>query len=90
VLFRLASAGADLTAAARSDGSTALHMAVVCNRLDVIEALLEAGAPLEATARSDTTALHCAAMQGQTQTLRYLLDKGASLNAKTVDGGEML
>eukprot|EP01046_Picozoa_sp_COSAG06_P067999 COSAG06_NODE_17877_length_916_cov_1.385557_2_plen_53_part_01 len=53
-------------------------MAVVCNRLDVIEALLEAGAPLEATARSDTTALHCAAMQGHTQTLRYLLDKGAS------------
>lgn len=85
-MLRLARSHADLTAAARSDGSTALHMAVLCQRIDVIEALLDAGAPLEAKARSDTTALHCAAMQGHTQTLRYLLDKHASLNARTVDG----
>lgn len=61
-------------------------MAVLCQRIDVIEALLDAGAPLEAKARNDTTALHCAAMQGHTQTLRYLLDKHASLNARTADG----
>ena len=85
-VLRLARSDADLTAAARSDGSTALHMAVLCQRIDVIEALLDAGAPLEAKARNDTTALHCAAMQGHTQTLRYLLDKHASLNARTADG----
>ena len=94
-----ASARGDLTAvraligkktdvnAARIDGMTALHAAVHADRLDIVDALLRAGAKPAAVDRYGVTPLYLAAVNGNADVIRRLLDAGVDANA--VDpGGE--
>lgn len=69
--------GVDI-AAANGDGLTALHFAVRHNREDVVRALIQAGAPLDATDKWGATPLHEAAEQGRVAIARRLLVAGAN------------
>ena len=94
-----ASARGDLTAvraligkkvdvnAPRIDGMTALHAAVHADRLDIVDALLRAGAKATAVDRYGVTPLYLAAVNGNVDVIRRLLDAGVDPNV--VDpGGE--
>ena len=73
--------------AARIDGTTALHVAVNADRLDIVDALLRAGAKAAAADRYGVTPLYLASLNGNADMIRRLLDAGVEPNA--VDpGGE--
>src|SRR5262245_41049982 len=72
---------------ARVDGMTALHAAVHADRLDIVEALLRAGAKAAAADRYGVTPLYLAAVNGNAEMIRRLIDAGVDPNV--VDpGGE--
>jgi ankyrin repeat protein len=73
--------------AARVDGTTALHAAVHADRLDIVEALLRAGAQAAAGDRYGVTPLYLAAVNGNAEMIRRLLDAGVDPNAAD-PGGE--
>eukprot|EP00439_Symbiodinium_sp_Y106_P055733 s6843_g7.t1 len=56
-----------------------LAAAVVQNKKDDLQKLLDAGAPLEAISGKGRTALACAAVADDEESARLLLDKGAQL-----------
>ncbi|CAE7826341.1 Tanc1 [Symbiodinium sp. CCMP2592] len=58
-----------------------LAAAVVQNKKDDLQKLLDAGAPLEAISGKGRTALACAAVADDEESARLLLDKGAQLEA---------
>ena len=62
-----------------------LHFAVYNGNIGVVKALLDAGAPIEATDNAGQTALHIAAYNGKDceQILETLIKRGA--NVKAVD-----
>jgi ankyrin repeat protein len=63
--------------------STPLHMAAHRGQVEVVEALLAAGADVRAREGcSGTTALHWAAEGGRTRVVELLLDAGAQLEAR--------
>jgi ankyrin repeat protein len=73
--------------AARIDGTTALHMAVNADRLDIADVLLRAGARASAADRYGVTPLYLASLNGNADMIRRLLDAG--VDANSVDpGGE--
>ena len=55
-------------------------------RAEKVQALLEAGADVNAKTDDGSTALMMAAFGGQTETAQVLLDAGADVNAKNNDG----
>jgi hypothetical protein len=59
---------------------TALHLAAIKGDEKFVRGLLEAGADMEATDRSNYTPLHIAAFYGKKQVLEDLLDAGANIN----------
>ena len=73
--------------AARVDGMTALHAAVHADRLDIVDALLRAGAKAAAADRYGITPLYLACVNGNADMVRRLLDSGADPNAAD-PGGE--
>ncbi len=81
---------ADRFLARQSDGagSTALMHAAYAGTLDMMQALLDAGADVNAGNDRKATALHWAV--ADTVKLKLLLSKGADLNAKTVEGRTVL
>jgi ankyrin repeat protein/mono/diheme cytochrome c family protein len=76
----------DRTLAQSVDGSgtTALMHSAYCGSVELMEALLEAGADVNARNRRNATALHWAI--SDPAKMKRLLMKGADVNAKSVDG----
>jgi len=68
----------DLTEARDRLEKTPLHTAVSYKRMDAIEALLDAGANLDAADVTGMTPLHVAAMLGRREELQRLLDAGGA------------
>ena len=77
-------AGAD--ADAERDGVTALMAAAAAGHANVVSALVQAGAGVEATGEAGMTALMKAAEDCQTKVVRILLRAGADAQAKDVHG----
>ena len=68
-----------------------LHIAAGKGDTAVVEALLEAGADVEAKDSHGWTALHIAAMEGHSAVVKVLLEAGADVNAKdNTDGTALL
>lgn len=71
----------------QGDGTTQLHDAAESGALDRVEALIAAGADLDATTRIGAyTPLHLAAAAGQASTARALIAAGADVEAATETG----
>ena len=73
---------------ALGDGLTALHQAAAYGRADVAEALIAAGADLEAATRIGSyTPLHLAARGAHAAVVRHLVAAGANVEAVTSTSG---
>ena len=78
------------------DGYPAMHFAVGMDNLDIVKALLNAGANIEILNTSEETGsvnetpLHCAAWWGREEIVRFLIDAGANLDAKDEHGSTPL
>jgi ankyrin repeat protein len=71
---------------AREAGLSPLHLAVRTGRLEVVEAVLEAGAEVgAAVAETGATALHLAALQGDQAMVQLLVARGAEVKARAGD-----
>ncbi|WP_163373120.1 ankyrin repeat domain-containing protein [Endozoicomonas acroporae] len=72
------------------DGYTPLHFAAENNSVRCLEALLGAGANINATDSKGLTALHFAAQNGYAESVKKLLDWSSRLNIKNNDGNTAL
>lgn len=75
-------------AAFSADGFTALHFAAFFAKLEAARTLLDAGAPVDVSARNATRVqpLHSAAAGRQTEICRLLLAAGADVSARHAGG----
>ncbi|KAJ6784458.1 hypothetical protein PWT90_02875 [Aphanocladium album] len=74
-----------------NNGCSVMHCAVEYGNMEVIKALLANGADINsAIDRQGLTALHRAAGDGRLDLVKYLLDAGANLEAKTINGENVL
>jgi ankyrin repeat protein len=76
--------------AVATDGTTALHWASRGDALDVMRALVAAGAPASAADRFGITPLALAAQNGSVAATKLLLDAGANPNAASGEGETVL
>ena len=67
-------------------GETPLHVAATRGDVEMIAALLDAGADIQVPGEYRYTPLHAAAGQGHADAVRLLLARGASTTATTDDG----
>jgi ankyrin repeat protein len=67
---------------AESDGSTALMVAISKNRKEMVEALIRAGADVNARDDTGMTPLMYAAMRGSLEIVKFLHKSGADINAR--------
>lgn len=75
----LAAAGADVSAwAGGSSPETPLHWAASSDDVDVLDALLDAGADIDATSKAGRTPLRDATIFGQWAAARRLVERGAT------------
>jgi ankyrin repeat protein len=65
---------------------TPLHVAAIQGRLDVVRALVSAGAELNAQAEHNYTPLHEAIEQEHRDVARFLIEAGAKLDVANADG----
>ena len=70
-----------------TEGWFPLHDASWRGDLDVVRALLERGADIEAAEFRGKTSLHSACLTGQTGVVRELLTRGADIEAREADVG---
>jgi formylglycine-generating enzyme required for sulfatase activity len=68
------------------NGATPLHVAAAANAADAANALLEAGADVDARTSGGFTPLHWAANRGATATARILIGAGAVVDARAKTG----
>ncbi len=76
----------DINAATPGEGITAMHAAVACGRLDILQLLLQRGARTEQIMKPGITPLAAAAMKNDTNAIAMLLKHGAQLNHHTQGG----
>lgn len=79
------------SAAYSHDGWTPLHLASFFGHREVVDLLLEHGAPIDARSKSerfarDNTPLHAAAANLQTGVAELLIERGADVNARDGSG----
>jgi len=72
------------------DGMTPLHYAVLNNDLAVTQALLRAGADVNARTRYEVSPIYLAAQNGSAELTRLLLDNGANANEVYREGERVL
>jgi ankyrin repeat protein len=70
--------------------STALMLASLGDNIDMIKALIDAGAYINAKNNNGDTALMWASFGGHIATVKLLLEKGANPNFITIDGNTAL
>jgi uncharacterized protein len=75
--------GAGVNAKEPSENQTGLMWAAAEHHPDVVRALIEAGADLQAHTRKGFTALHFAAREGDLDVTRLLLDAGVNVNIRS-------
>lgn len=68
-----------------SHGLTALHVACIHGKSNIVETLLELGAEINATDLNECTPLHYAASRGHQNALLLLLHSGANINQANID-----
>ncbi|MED6147406.1 hypothetical protein PIB30_043802 [Stylosanthes scabra] len=68
------------------DDMAAIHFAAQKGHLEVVKALVAAGASVKACTRKGMNSLHYAAQGSHLELVKYLAKKGASLTAKTRAG----
>jgi uncharacterized protein len=69
-----------------TSGLTAVHLAAELGYLEVVKAMLNAGAQIDHRASYGNTPLQQAAINGHTETVRLLLEAGADSDAEDSDG----
>ncbi|XP_001367751.2 ankyrin repeat domain-containing protein 27 isoform X2 [Monodelphis domestica] len=72
------------------DGFTALHVAVLHGRTDLVSLLLKHGANVDAKNVNRATPLHLACQKGHSQVVKSLMDFGAKQNTKDSSGNTPL
>lgn len=78
--------GVDVNAREATHGQTALMWAAWEGHTDIVGALIDQGADIDAQTTTGYTALLLAAREGDEDTTRTLLDVGADINAAAEDG----
>ncbi|XP_052080678.1 ankyrin repeat domain-containing protein 50-like [Mytilus californianus] len=68
--------GADVNCTYVDSGDTALQLACCCNRVDIVQMLLEYGCNLNHRNKQGKTALHCAAEFATTDIIKVLIEYG--------------
>lgn len=68
-----------------SHGLTALHVACIHGKANIVESLFEMGAEVNATDLNECTPLHYAASRGHQNALLLLLHSGANINKANID-----
>lgn len=71
-------------------GQNLLHIAVLYNKVDVVEFLIEKGCNVNVVDHANDTPLHSAAKKGYQNILLYLLQNGAKADATNADGNTPL
>jgi uncharacterized protein len=84
----LLKAGATVDVKTRVGEMTPLFMASKNGSATVIDALVKAGADVNAASSNGTTPLMLAAAAGKADAVRVLLDRGANVNARDVTNGQ--
>lgn len=68
-----------------SHGLTALHVACIHGKANIVECLIEMGAEVNATDLNECTSLHYASSRGHQNALLLLLHSGANINQTNID-----
>uniref|UniRef100_A0A671XCM0 Ankyrin 2a, neuronal n=1 Tax=Sparus aurata TaxID=8175 RepID=A0A671XCM0_SPAAU len=68
------------------NGLNALHLAAKEGHKDLVEELLERGAPVDSSTKKGNTALHIASLAGQKEVVRLLVKRGANINSQSQNG----
>jgi len=77
----LVAEGADVNAASKTFGMTALMYASKKTKIEIARILIDGGADVNVADNDGTTALMYASMNGRIDTVRLLVDRGANINA---------
>lgn len=79
-----------LILAKNENGDTLLHLATKYGYKNIVQALIAAGAHVNATTQDGSTPLHLAAFHGKTNIIKVLIQAGANMNAKDKEGDSPL
>lgn len=88
--LKLIEQGVDVEAKDPATGASALHYAVMKDKIALVGLLLARGADVNSRTKSGTTPLHTAVLYGRLEIAEFLLDKGADINAKSASGATPL
>jgi ankyrin repeat protein len=86
VRYLLASGADPMARSANSLDNLAIHAAAAGKHTAIVEMLLDAGTPVDATQHGGFTALHAAAHSGLQDMVELLLRRGADPSILTADG----